>query len=99
MAAPYVISTLPDVFQAERESFPPGATMWVVTPAVSNSLPTQLAVFADRGYRVSVIFAGDGEPPDKIGECLSSEWGICWTCSQRTILTGGRGLPYQRGSR
>ena len=69
MAAPYVISTLPDVFRAERDSFPPGATVWVVIPAVSDSLPGQLAVFSDRGYRVSVIFAGDGEPPDKIGEC------------------------------
>jgi uncharacterized protein (DUF58 family) len=68
MAAPYVISTLPDVFRAERDSYPAGATIWVVTASVSESLPAQLAVFADRGYRVSVVFAGDGEPPDKIGE-------------------------------
>ena len=68
MAAPYVISTLPEVFRAERDSFPAGATVWVVTPAFTQSLPRQLSVFDDRGYRVSVIFAGDGDPPEWIGE-------------------------------
>ena len=68
MAAPYVISTLPEVFRAERDSFPAGTTVWFVTPVFSESLPGQLAVIADRGYRVYVLYAGFGEPPEKIGE-------------------------------
>ncbi len=68
MAAPYVISTLPNVFRAERDTFPPGATVLFVASVITQSLPRQLDVFAERGYRVSVIYAGDGEPPERIGE-------------------------------
>ena len=66
MAAPYVISTLPDVFRAERDSIPAGATVWFVTPVLGDSIKGQLAVFADLGYRVSVVFAGDGDPPQEL---------------------------------
>ena len=67
MAAPYVISTLPEVFRAERDSLPAGATVWFVTSVLSESLQRQLAIFSNRCYRVSVIFAGDGEPPEQVG--------------------------------
>ena len=68
MAAPYVISTLPEVLRAERDCIPAGAVVWFVTSVISASLNLQLKAFADRGYRVSVIFAGDGEPPERIGD-------------------------------
>ena len=68
MAAPYVISTLPEVVRAERDTLPPGVVVWFVTSVISESLPRQLDAFTDRGYRVSVIFAGDGEPPERVGE-------------------------------
>ena len=68
MAAPYVISTLPEVLRAERDSLPVGAVIWFVTSVIPASLHLQLKAFADRGYRVSVIFAGDGEPPERIGD-------------------------------
>ena len=67
MAAPYVISTLPEVFRAERDNIPTGVTVWYVTPVINDSLVRQLATFGDRGYRVSVIYAGDGNPPERVG--------------------------------
>ena len=68
MAAPYVVAMLPDVFVAERHKIPPGATVLFVTGAITRSLPDQLAAVAERGYRVSVLYAGDGEPPERVGE-------------------------------
>ena len=66
MAAPYVVAMLPDVFRAEREKLPPGATVLFVTGALPDSLPGQLAAITERGYRVTVLYAGDGEPPERI---------------------------------
>ena len=68
MAAPYVVAMLPDVFRAERDRLPPGATVLYVTGAITDTLPAQLASIADRGYRVSVLYAGDGHPPERIDE-------------------------------
>ena len=68
MAAPYVVAMLPDVFRAERDRLPPGATVLLVTGTISPSLPEQLAAIAGRGYRVLVLYAGDGVPPERIGE-------------------------------
>lgn len=67
MAAPYVVSMLPNVFRAERDSLPPGATVVYVTAALTDSIPEQLLALADSGYRTSVIFAGDGDAPELIG--------------------------------
>ena len=67
MAAPYVVSMLPDVFRAERNNLPLGATVIFITSALTDSIPQQLGVFAERGFRISVIFAGDGDAPERIG--------------------------------
>ena len=68
MAAPYVVAMLPDVFRAERDRLPAGATVLFVTGAITDSLPGQLAAIADRGYRITVLYAGDGQPPELVGE-------------------------------
>ena len=66
MAAPYVVAMLPDVFRAERDSLPLGATVVYVTSVLTDSIPSQLADIADRGFRVRVLYAGDGVPPEDI---------------------------------
>ena len=68
MAAPYVVATLQDVFRAERDRLPPGVTVLFVTGAITDSLPEQLAAIGDRGYNLSVLYAGDGDPPERIGD-------------------------------
>lgn len=68
MAAPYVVSMLPEVFRAECDRLPPGATVLLVTGVITPLLSGQLAAIAERGYRVLVLYAGDGEPPERIGE-------------------------------
>ena len=68
MAAPYVVSMLPEVFRAERGHLPPGATVVVVAGAITDSLASQLDAISEHGYSTSVLFAGDGSPPDKIGD-------------------------------
>ena len=67
MSAPYVVSMLPDVFRAERDNLPPGASVIFVTAALTDSVPEQLLVFSESGYRTSVIYAGDGEAPEQVG--------------------------------
>lgn len=66
MAAPYVVAMLPDVFRSERNQLPPGATVLLVTGAITESLPGQIAAIAGQGYDVSVLYAGDGTPPAEI---------------------------------
>ena len=68
MAAPYVVAMLPDVFRAERDRLPAGATVLFVTGAISDSMSSQLEAIAERGYRLTVLYAGDGQPPERIGE-------------------------------
>ena len=67
MSAPYVVSMLPNVFRAERDNLPLGATVIFVTASLTDSIPEQLLAFSDSGYRTSVLFAGDGEAPEQIG--------------------------------
>lgn len=68
MAAPYVVAMLPDVFHAERDRLPAGATVLFVTGAITDALHSQLSAIAGRGYRLTVLYAGDGQPPERIGE-------------------------------
>ncbi len=68
MAAPYVVSMLPEVFRAERSRLPQGATVLLVTGAITPSLPAQVAAIQASGYRVLTLYAGDGDPPERIGE-------------------------------
>ena len=73
-AAPYVVSMLPDVFRAERDSIPSGSTVLFVTAAITSSIPEQMKAFSERGNRLCVLFAGDGEPPERIGDV--PVWGV-----------------------
>lgn len=68
MAAPYVVAMLPDVFRAERSRLPPGATVLLVTGAITDSLAAQMNAIAEHGYGISVLYAGDGIPPERIGD-------------------------------
>ena len=68
MASPYVVAMLPDVFRAERDTLPAGATVLFVTGTITESLPGQLDEIASRGYRLSVLYAGDGPVPEQIGD-------------------------------
>lgn len=67
MAAPYVAALLPEVLRGERDRLAPGATAVVVTGAVPPSLAGQVAAMAAGGYRVVVVYAGDGVPPARVG--------------------------------
>ncbi len=67
MAAPYVVASLPEVFRAERDSLPGGATVLLVTGAITDSIPDQIADMQAKGYQVTVLYAGDGSPPGRIG--------------------------------
>ena len=75
MAAPYVVAMLPDVFRAEGGRLPPGATALLVTAAIPPSLPGHIAAIAARGYRVVVLYAGDGQPPPRIGDAPAAGMG------------------------
>lgn len=66
MAAPYVVATLPEVFRAERGTLPAGATVLLVTAAITDSIPDQISEMQANGYRVTVLYAGDGSLPGRI---------------------------------
>ena len=68
MAAPYVVAMLPDVFRTERDRFPLGATVVFVTAAITPSISSQLKNISQLGFRVLVLYAGDGDFPEKIDE-------------------------------
>lgn len=67
MAAPYVVAMMPEVFRAERDRLPSGATVVFVTSVLTSSVPAQITDIAERGYRVLVLYAGDGVPPEDVG--------------------------------
>ena len=62
MAGPYSVITLVDLLQSARDSLPAGATVALVTAVVTRALADEIAVFQARGYRVIVLYAGDGGP-------------------------------------
>ena len=62
MAGPYSVISLTDVLQHERSSLPPGATIVVVTSVTTRPLANEIADMQGRGYKVIVLFAGDGGP-------------------------------------
>lgn len=62
MAGPYSVITLSDVLQHERRSLPPGATIAVVTSVITRPLANEIADMQARGYKVLVLYAGDGGP-------------------------------------
>ena len=42
--------------------------MLFVTGAITPSIPEQLEAIRERGYRILVLYAGDGQPPERIGD-------------------------------
>ena len=62
MAGPYSVISLTDVLQHERASLPPGATIVVVTSVITRPLASEISEMQGRGYKVIVLFAGDGGP-------------------------------------
>ena len=62
MAGPYSVISLSDVLQHERAALPPGTTVVVVTSVVTRALANEIGDMQSRGYRVLVLFAGDGGP-------------------------------------
>ena len=68
MAGPYSVVTLADVLQKERDTLPPGATVVLVTAVLTGALAEEIAEFQVRGYRVIVLYAGDGGPALRLPE-------------------------------
>tara|TARA_B100000315_G_scaffold254695_1_gene296303 strand:+ start:45 stop:662 length:618 start_codon:yes stop_codon:yes gene_type:complete len=66
MAGPYAVTSLTRVLQSERGSMPPGTTVVLVTAVITGTLAQDVAVMKERGYRVLVLYAGDGGPELKI---------------------------------
>jgi uncharacterized protein (DUF58 family) len=62
MAGPYAVTTLAEVLRNERDTLPPGTTIAVVTSLVTRALADEIAEIKFRGYRVVVLFSGDGGP-------------------------------------
>ena len=62
MAGPYSVISLTDVLQQERSSLPPGATVVLITSVVTRTLANEIREMQSRGYKVIVLFSGDGGP-------------------------------------
>ena len=62
MAGPYSVISLSDVLQHERNSLPPGATIAFITSVITRPLAEEIAEMQARGYKVLVLYAGDGGP-------------------------------------
>jgi uncharacterized protein (DUF58 family) len=62
MAGSYAVASLPEVLRAERDSTPAGATIALVTAAITTPLVEEIVEIKDRGYQVIVFYSGDGGP-------------------------------------
>ena len=65
-AGPYAMASLGNVFQAERHSLPPGATVVVVAPVLTDTLRREVAEIKEAGYQVLILYAGDGNPEPEV---------------------------------
>ena len=68
MAAPYVVAPLSEVMNAERDSLPPGTTVILITPSVSDALLDDIAGIRGHGFPVLVLYAGNGVPEEDLGD-------------------------------
>ena len=68
MAGPYSVLSLADVLQHERGSLPPGATIALVTSIITRSLAGEIRDLQSRGYKVLVLFSGDGGPAIRLSQ-------------------------------
>lgn len=62
----YFGSSIEDVLQSERSHLPAGATVVVVTSAMSDFLLDTLARVKRAGHDVAILFAGNGPLPTKV---------------------------------
>lgn len=62
MVGGYAVASLPEVLRAERNSTPAGATIALVTAAITSPIVEEIREIKDRGYQVIVFYAGDGRP-------------------------------------
>ncbi|MYC31299.1 MAG: DUF58 domain-containing protein [Chloroflexi bacterium] len=62
MAGPYSVVSLSDVLQQERSLLPPGATVVVITSVVTRALEAEIHDMQARGYKVLLLYSGDGGP-------------------------------------
>ena len=62
MAGPYVVASLPQVLQTERNNLPPGTTVVLVTSVVTRALAQEAEYITAQGYPLLMLYAGDGMP-------------------------------------
>lgn len=63
---PYFGTTIEDVLQAERTHLSTGATVVVITTAISDQLVDVLARVRQGGHAISILFVGDSPLPIRI---------------------------------
>lgn len=63
---PYFGSTLEDVIQTERSRLPAGATVVIITSAVTEHLLDTLARIKQSGHAVTILFVGDTPSPARL---------------------------------
>jgi len=63
---PYFGSTLEDVIQTERSRLPAGATVVVITSAVTDVLLDTLVRMKQAGHTVAILFVGDTPSPARL---------------------------------
>ena len=68
MAGPYSVISLSDVVEHERSSLPPGATVAFITSVITRPLAEEIRDMQTRGYKVLVLYAGDGGPEMRLPE-------------------------------
>ena len=68
MAGPYSVISLSDVLEHERNSLPPGATVAFITSVITRPLAEEIRDMQTRGYKVLVLYAGDGGPEMRLPE-------------------------------
>ena len=68
MAGPYSVLALTDVLRNERGSLPPGATIVLVSAVVTRALAEEIGEMRARGYRVILLYAGDGGPGTELSD-------------------------------
>ena len=68
LAAPYVVASLAEVLNAERDSLPAGTTVLLVTATLGDTLLDEIAGIRDHGFQVWVLYAGDGLPDRELGD-------------------------------
>ncbi|GAC1344414.1 MAG: DUF58 domain-containing protein [Ktedonobacteraceae bacterium] len=63
---PYFGSTLEDLIQTERTRLPAGATVIVITSAVTDRLLDTLTHLKQSGHAVTILFVGDNPSPTRL---------------------------------